>query len=180
MGTALADAALAANHDVVLVSGPVEVNYPRAAEVHAVITTEEMLSAARREFAGCDGVIGVAAPCDYRPIRVADQKIVKTGDPLPLHLVETPDIIAALGSEKEHRWVVGFALESEDHHFRAITKAQRKSCDLMVLNSPSAMNATATDVEVLDPTGQVLAHYRGSKSEVARQIFAVIDELLIR
>ncbi len=179
MGKALAEAALGSNHDVVLVSGPVEVTYPSAAKVHAVVSTEEMLEVARREFADCDGAIGVAAPCDYRPVQVAGQKIVKTGDPLLLHLVETPDVIATLGSNKEHRWVVGFALESEDHHFRAITKAERKKCDLMILNSPTAMNATTTDVELLDPDGRVLAHYSGSKSKVARQIFTTIDELLI-
>lgn len=179
MGKALAEAALDLDHDVVLVSGPVEVTYPSAAEIHDVVSTEEMLEVARREFADCDGAIGVAAPCDYRPIRVAEQKIAKTGDPLTLHLVETPDVIATLGREKEHRWVVGFALESEDHHFRAITKAERKSCDLMILNSPTAMNATITDVELLGPDGRVLAHYSGSKSGVARQIFTIIDELLI-
>lgn len=179
MGKALAEAALKLNHEVVLVSGPVEVTYPSAAEVYAVISTEEMLEVARREFADCDGAIGVAAPCDYRPVQVADQKIVKTGGPLLLHLVETPDVIATLGRDKEHRWVVGFALESEDHHFRAITKAEQKNCDLMVLNSPSAMNSTTTDVELLDPDGRVLAHYSGPKSKVACQIFTTIVELLI-
>jgi phosphopantothenoylcysteine decarboxylase/phosphopantothenate--cysteine ligase len=87
MGRALAEAALEAGHGVVVVSGPVEVIYPAAAEVIDVISTEEMLEACRRVFPACDGLVGVAAPCDYRPVRVADGKIQKTGQPLELHLI---------------------------------------------------------------------------------------------
>ncbi len=180
MGRSLAQAALDAGHEVVIVSGPVEVEYPAAARVVNVVSTEEMFDAAQREFRDCDGAIGVAAPCDYRPVKVADEKISKSGEPLLVHLVETVDVIASLGAEKGHRWVVGFALETEDHRFRAITKAEKKSCDLMVLNSPSAMNSTTTEVELLDPGGNVLANLEGSKLEVSRQIFDVIDRKLIK
>src|SRR5689334_15998371 len=86
MGAALAEAALASGHEVVIVSGPVDVAYPQAARVERVVSTEEMLVAARREFPSCDGLIGVAAPCDYRPVMVAASKIAKTGTPLELHL----------------------------------------------------------------------------------------------
>ncbi len=118
MGRALVEAALARGHDVLVISGPVEVDYPREATVVSVTSTAEMLAAAQREFAHCQGVIGVAAPCDYQPARVADHKIAKTGEPLILELQETPDIIATLGAEKRaDQWVVGFALESDDFHF---------------------------------------------------------------
>lgn len=180
MGCALAQSAVNAGHEAIVVSGPVEVDYPAEATIVPVISTEEMLTAARREFANCDGAIGVAAPCDYRPVKVADEKISKTGDPLMIRLVETVDVIAALGAEKGSRWVVGFALETEDHRFRAITKAEKKSCDLMILNSPSAMNSMTTDVELLDPVGNILLNLTGSKIEVAQHIFAVIEAKLIR
>ena len=179
MGAALAQAAIDLGHDVVIISGPVEVAYPTEATVVPVISTEEMLQEARHAFKSCDGVIGVAAPCDYRPVRVADEKIAKTGESLVVHLVETVDVIAALGAEKESRWVVGFALETEDHRFRAITKAEKKSCDLMVLNSPSAMNAHTTDVEVLAATGDVICHLEGTKTLVSNQIMDLIQKHLI-
>ena len=179
MGRALSEAAIQAGHEVVIVSGPVDVDYPGQAQVVPVVSTDEMLEVARREFTRCGGAIGVAAPCDYRPVQVSDQKISKTGQPLTLQLIETPDIIATLGSEKGDRWLVGFALETEDRRFRAIIKAEQKSCDLMVLNSPAAMNALSTEVELLDPSGKVLARHEGSKTEVAKQIFAVIEERLI-
>lgn len=179
MGKALAEAALELGHRVTIVSGPVEVSYPDAAEVIHVVSTEEMLSAAQRVFPECDGLIGVAAPCDYRPVKVSTEKITKTGQPLMLHLIETPDIVATLGASKTRQWLVGFALETDDHRLRALAKLQKKSCDLVVVNRPEAMNAVETEVEMLDASGEVIASLTGPKSEVARELFRVIQERLI-
>jgi phosphopantothenoylcysteine decarboxylase/phosphopantothenate--cysteine ligase len=139
-----------------------------------------MLQAAKREFARCDGVIGAAAPCDYRPVHVEEHKIAKNGQPLLLQLVETPDVIATLGSEKRsHQWVVGFALETDDARFRAITKLEKKHCDLIVLNGPTAMDAGDNEIEMLDRAGQVILAARGAKEDVAQRILRVIQESLI-
>lgn len=179
MGTALAQAALALGHKVVIVSGPVEVEYPADAEVLPVVSTEEMLAVARDAFASCDGLIGAAAPCDYRPVHVEASKIAKTGEPLQLHLIETDDVVATLGAEKGARWVVGFALETEDHRLRALAKLERKHCDLMVSNGVEAMDSHDNSVEILSPTGEVLRSASGSKIVVAEQILSVIQQRLI-
>jgi phosphopantothenoylcysteine decarboxylase/phosphopantothenate--cysteine ligase len=180
MGAALAEAALALGHEVVIVSGPVQVEYPAAAELIPVITTEEMLAASCEAFRTCDGVIGAAAPCDYRPEHVLTHKIAKTGEPLILHLRETEDVIATLGAAKlPGQWVVGFALETEDQRFRALVKLEKKSCDLIVLNGPAAMNSWENAVEVIDKAGTVIASLAGSKTSVAESILQVIQERLI-
>lgn len=181
MGRALAEAGLGLGHEMVIVSGPVAVEYPRGAKVIEVATTDEMLAACREVFPDCDGLIGAAAPCDYRPEIVQKQKIAKTGEPLVLHLIETPDVVATLGAEKRPgQWLVGFALETEDARFRAVTKLEKKSCDLMVLNGPEAMNAATNQVEILDKTGEVLTAISGTKEEVAWGIFQLIGQRLIR
>ncbi len=180
MGAALAAAALELGHEVVVVSGPVEVAYPSDAEVIPVVSTEEMLAAAREAFARCNGLIGAAAPCDYRPERVAEHKIAKTGEPLLLRLVETADVVATLGCEKGSRWVVGFALETDDHRLRALAKLERKCCDLMVSNGVDAISSLDNSVEILDPAGNVVRHIAGSKQNVAKAILDVIEERLIR
>jgi phosphopantothenoylcysteine decarboxylase/phosphopantothenate--cysteine ligase len=179
MGAALAAVALELGHEVTIVSGPVEVPYPAAAEVIPVVSTEEMLAASRTAFARCDGLIGAAAPCDYRPEHVEDHKIAKTGDPLLLRLLETEDVVATLAAEKGSRWVVGFALETDDHRLRALAKLERKRCDLMVSNGVAAMNSLDNQVEVLDPQGNILRSAGGSKESVAQEILAVIQERLI-
>ena len=181
MGRALAQAALDRGHEVVVVSGPVMVEYPRGAEVRPIISTEELLAACEELFPGCDGVIGAAAPCDYRPVRVEEHKIAKTGQPLVLSLIETPDVMATLGATKRPgQWLVGFALETDDQRFRALTKLERKSCDLIVLNGPGAMDALDNTVEVLDKSGAVVAALAGTKDSVARGILQTIDERLLR
>ena len=180
MGRALAEAALAAGHEVIVVSGPVIVEYPQQAKVLPVVSTEELLETCQREFPHCDGVIGAAAPCDYRPVQVESKKIAKTGQPLELHLIETPDVMASLGATKKPgQWLVGFALETDDQRFRALVKLEKKSCDLIVLNGPAAMDSLDNQVELLDATGNVIAAFEGNKEEVARGILRVIGERLI-
>lgn len=180
MGAALAAAALELGHQVTVVSGPVTVDYPSGATVVRVMTTDEMFDACQKLFPNCDGVIGAAAPCDYRPIKVESQKIAKTGAPLELHLVETQDIIATLGREKTGgQWVVGFALETDDARFKAITKLEKKHCDWIVLNGPEAMDAADNRVEVFDEQGRTVLHAHGTKEDVARQLLAAIHGQLI-
>ena len=181
MGAALATAALNLNHEVVVISGPVSVDYPEGAEVIAVVTTDEMLQAAVETFRTCDGVIGAAAPCDYMPRFVQTQKISKTGQPLTIELIETADVVATLGQNKrDGQWVVGFALETEDQRFRAIVKLERKHCDLMVSNGPSAIDAADNEVELLDPDGNVLANIAGNKEDVAARLLDEISQRLIQ
>ena len=183
MGRALAEAALALGHEVVIVSGPVEVEYPPQARVVPVVSTEDMLAAAAHEFETCDGLIGAAAPCDYRPVRVESHKIAKTGQPIDLHLIETDDVVATLGAKKGRRWVVGFALETEDHRLRALAKLERKFCDLMVSNGPQAISSTDNEVEVFTPAGEVIAadpgHQRRGRQGICDHSKRLIDRSLV-
>ena len=180
MGAALAAAALNLKHDVVVISGPVSVEYPKAAEIIPVVTTDQMLKAAVETFRSCDGAIGAAAPCDYMPRIVQQQKISKTGHPLTIELIETADVVATLGQGKRaDQWVVGFALETEDQRFRATVKLERKHCDLMVSNGPNAIDSSENQVELLDPHGNVLAEIAGNKEDVARQLLEQITERLV-
>lgn len=178
MGVAIADAALAAGHQVVLVCGPVDLPLPPGCEVHRVEGTREMYDVCLEQFPACDGVIAAAAVCDYGPRIRHEGKLAKTGQPLSLELIELPDILAELGRRKEHRWSVGFALESQDPHARALEKLRRKNCDAIVLNRPSAIGAEQNSVELIDKTGTTAARWSGEKSRVAEQLIGWIDEFL--
>lgn len=180
MGAALAAAALGRGHDVVIVTGPVHIAYPAAARVVPVVSTQEMLQASATEYESCDGLIAAAAPSDYRPRDVAAKKIAKTGQPLQLQLIETPDIVATLAKERRNeQWVVGFALETHDQYPRAVAKLAKKRCDLLVLNGPGAIDATTNQVDVLDTSGQIVESLAGDKPAVAEDIVRVIQSRLI-
>ena len=74
---------------------------------------------------------------------------------------------------------VGFALETEDRRFRATVKLQKKSCDLMVSNGPTAIDSAHNEVEIIDREGNVIATIAGTKSRVANGLFKIIQKQLI-
>jgi phosphopantothenoylcysteine decarboxylase/phosphopantothenate--cysteine ligase len=182
MGYALAQAAIEAGHQVVLVSGPVALLPPAGCEFHAVETTGGMYDACRAIFPKCNGVIGAAAVCDYRPRHRVGGKIAKTGKPLELEFVETDDILAELGRRKDgdRRWVVGFALESQNPHENAVRKLKAKGCDAIVLNHPSAIGTESSTVELIDKDGHSVAVWTAGKIEIARALITWIDANLAR
>ncbi len=180
MGSAVAGAALALGHEVTIISGPVNLSYPAGATVIPVISTQEMFDAALELFPDFSGAIGVAAPCDYKPLFVSSDKLAKTGEPLQLELHETRDIIAHLGASKRpDQWVVGFALETHDERFRALAKMEAKCCDMIVLNRPEAMQSDSNQVELFDTSGACLANVTGPKPAVAKELLAHIQAALI-
>jgi phosphopantothenoylcysteine decarboxylase/phosphopantothenate--cysteine ligase len=177
MGYALAQAAIEAGHKAVLISGPVALLPPAGCEFHAVETTGEMYDACLALFPKCDGVIGAAAVCDYQPRRRIGGKIAKTGSPLQLELVETPDILAEMGRRKEgdRRWVVGFALESRNPYENAVRKLKAKGCDAIVLNHPAAIGTDSSTADLIDRNGQRVAMWTAGKIEIARALITWID-----
>lgn len=177
MGYALAEAARARGWEVVLVSGPVALPPPDGCETHLVETTAAMRDACVREFARCDGVIAAAAVSDYKPKERIEGKMSKTGGPVTIEMIETDDVLAELGADKDGRWVMGFALEARNPHENALQKLRRKNCNWILLNAPSAIGADDNSVELLAPDGATLAHWSGSKVMVAQAIVGWIADV---
>src|SRR5690606_17905367 len=170
MGYAVAAAALEAGWEDLLVTGPVDLQPPAGCEVSRVETTQQMREAASEAFAKCDGGIGAAAVCGYRPKERISGKPHKTGGRIFLEMIETDDVLAELGSLKQQRLVVGFALEAQNPRENALQKLRRKNCDWIVLNAPSAIGAETNDVELLDGRGETVAAWSGSKASVASSL----------
>ncbi|MEC9092226.1 MAG: phosphopantothenoylcysteine decarboxylase [Planctomycetota bacterium] len=179
MGAALANAALELSHDVLVVSGPVQISYPEAAQVIFVQTTVEMDLAVAEAFSTCDGIIGAAAPCDFRPLCRHEQKMKKNGLGIAIEFEETNDILKRVSdSKRAGQWSVGFALETDDGLENARRKMKEKKLDLIVLNGPEALNSSANQVRVISSHG-IEIESSGAKTDVARDILKVIDEHLI-
>ena len=176
MGYSIAEAAIAAGHEVVLVTGPVGLPVPDGVKVTEIETTDELRMSCLELFPACDGIVATAAVCDYRPLERVHGKMTKTGQPIVLELVETSDVLAELGSQKEHRWVVGFALESQDPRNNAMRKLRMKQCDCIVLNDTSAISSLENRIEILSPDAETLADFQGLKTEVAARLIAFIEE----
>ena len=177
MGSALAEAVLHKGDMPVIVSGTVVVAYPAQAEVHWVETTEEMLLCCLELFPHCAGVIGAAAPCDFRPVSFSEHKISKpkSGGGIVIQLSETPDILAALGRiKRSDQWSIAFALETENGSVRALEKQEQKRCDFVVLNSPDAIGRDESTFQVFDAAGKRQKAFTGSKRLFAEELLRLV------
>jgi phosphopantothenoylcysteine decarboxylase / phosphopantothenate---cysteine ligase len=175
MGYSLAAAAIRRGHQVILVTGPVDLMPPAGCEVHPIETTDQLRQVCIQLFPQCDGVIATAAVCDYRPVQRVSGKMSKTGQPMMLELVETSDVLAELGQHKEHRWVVGFALESQDPRNNAMRKLRMKHCDCIALNDTSAISSLTNTIEILNDSAETVAHFHGRKEDIAEELLRFIE-----
>lgn len=134
MGYALAEAARAMGHSVILVSGPVSLPPPRNVKLVAVETTRQMRQAIFQEAIKVDLVIMAAAVADYTPVHTATKKIKKR-EKLLLQLKKTSDILAELGKRKRKGQIlVGFAAETDHLQEHALLKLKEKNLDFIVAN----------------------------------------------
>ncbi|SVE47459.1 uncharacterized protein METZ01_LOCUS500313, partial [marine metagenome] len=92
MGYAIAQVACEYGWEVDLISGPVSLAVPAGVNRIFVETAEEMRTACRGRFSGCDLLVMAAAVCDHRPVSRAERKLKKNEVPATLQLETTPDI----------------------------------------------------------------------------------------
>jgi phosphopantothenoylcysteine decarboxylase / phosphopantothenate---cysteine ligase len=180
MGYAIAEAAIEAGHEVVLISGPVEVTRPRGAAVVSVSTSDEMFAAVRQHISACDILVMCAAVADYKPARISKSKIKKRGENISLELVPTRDILASLPKDRQYL-VVGFAAETENVGENARKKLQQKNCDAVVANdvsrADSGMESDENEVEIFFRNGETKKISRASKKIVARELIKIFENV---
>ena len=163
MGKALAEEALKRGMEVEFISGPVpEENLPQcgsgipaaghaagsrvhpetALRIQNVVSTEEMLAAARKKFAAADVIIFAAAVADFQPLEKSNEKFQKTGTNITIELKPTPDIAATLcANKRKDQIAIGFALQTHDGEAKAREKLVSKNLDGIVLNTPATLGA---------------------------------------
>ena len=135
MGYAIAEAALDAGQDVILISGPTNLVPPRDAKFISVSTSDEMFDAVHQYADSSDICVLCAAVADYKPAQVSPIKIKKRADRISLELVPTRDILRSLGQRQNRKFLlVGFAAETDHLEANATEKLRRKNCDIIVGN----------------------------------------------
>ncbi len=180
MGFALAEAARDRGAEVTLVAGPASVEPPLGVALVSVTTAAGMESALKRAVAGAGVVLMAAAVADYRPRRVAHEKLKRGTAPLTLALEPNPDILAGLAASRRPGQVfVGFALETSRGIERARAKLAAKRLDLVVLNSPAKGIGGETSVVTLVEARTERRLPEQSKREVAEAILDRVLELRV-
>lgn len=182
MGFAIANAAANLGAEVFLVSGPSHQKIQHASVNRIdVVSADEMYKAAHLYYKSVDVAILSAAVADYGPKNMATQKIKKKDAALEIQLVPTKDILASLGAIKEHQYLVGFALETNNELENAKGKLKRKNLDAIVLNSLQDKGAGfATDtnkITIIDKDLNQKSFGLKSKVEVAKDI---MNEIVLK
>jgi len=182
MGYALAAAALAKGHEVLLISGPVAIPAPDGATLVRVETAQEMYHAVADAIVNADAAIFCAAVADYRIAEVAEEKIKKTGETLNLTLVKNPDILGSARSVFGFEGLlVGFAAETEKLAEHALDKLRRKDCDLLVANDVSrtdiAFDRDENEVELFYRDGRHETLAQASKAAIAADLVGRVESL---
>lgn len=184
-GHAIAAALRDLGAKVTLVSGPVDLDDPVGVNVVSVESARDMLAAvqAAQIDRPADIFVAAAAVADWRVADEADQKIKKGADKTvpDLHLVENPDILAAIAQPGPARpaLVVGFGAETENVVEGARRKLAKKGCDWICANDVSKDAGTFggddNTVHLVTRTG-VEDWPSQSKHDVARQLGMRIAE----
>jgi phosphopantothenoylcysteine decarboxylase/phosphopantothenate--cysteine ligase len=182
MGYALTEAALRRGARVLLVSGPVSITAPGAAEVTRVQSAEEMRAAVLALLPQSTIVIKAAAVADYRPKSVHDQKLKHSG-PVSLELEPNSDIVAELAAHKTHQLIIGFAAETQNVLENGRKKLAKKALDAIVINDVSqqgvGFDSDRNAVTILT-NDEVVEVPETTKWDVAQRILDVVVKLRSR
>ena len=196
-GIALAKAAVERGAHVTLVAANIEAallaQLPEQVEVVKVVSALQLRDAVHEAGRSAQVIVMCAAVADFRPKTYAGFKLKKSTDAVEtdksytLELVENPDILAGLASQRlnEGQVIVGFAAETGDEHTSALEygrrKALKKGADLLAVNTVGATSGfgdVANEIHVLDSHGQQVGHSAGSKLQVARDLVELIAQRL--
>lgn len=134
MGFAIAAAAVAADAQVTLISGPVALATPDRVTRLDVISAQQMYDQVLAQAGRHDILIAAAAVADYRPTQIHEQKLKKTSADLTLALTRTEDIVAAVAALPQRPFCVGFAAETDQLLSHARHKLQAKRLDMIAAN----------------------------------------------
>ena len=180
MGYAIAEEARDRGAEVILVSGPTNLNPPKNVKIINIKTNEEMKNEIFNNFEWADIVIKSAAVADYKPKEYSKEKIKKGEGDLNICLTRDNDILKSLGDIKTHQILVGFAAESNDVLKNAEKKLKNKNLDFIVANditsSDTGFGSEDNKVVIISKNNEKLELEKMSKKEVASNIFDMILE----
>lgn len=147
MGFALARSARILGADVMLVSGPSELDTPYGVSRIDVTSAEQMHDVVMAGADKADYIVKAAAVADWRPSNPSERKRAKADGSGTLELERTADILAGLSDrfgDGARPYIIGFAAESHDVLERGREKLERKRVNMIVANKIGGGDDTDT------------------------------------
>lgn len=180
-GYAIAKAAKAMGANVILVSGPVQLEKIEGIQTIDVTSALDMFEAIKQSADKADYIIMAAAVSDYRPENIAEHKIKKSDDTIEMTFVKNPDILAYLGQCKTKKQIIcGFAMETQDLDKNAKEKLEKKNCDMLIANNLFVSGAgfqTDTNIVSLLTKDSIEHLPKLSKEELGQKILETMMKI---
>ena len=180
-GYAIAKAAKAMGANVILVSGPVQLEKIEGIQTIDVTSALDMFEAIKQNADKADYIIMAAAVSDYRPENIAEHKIKKSDDTIEMTFVKNPDILAYLGQYKTKKQIIcGFAMETQDLDKNAKEKLEKKNCDMLIANNLFVSGAgfqTDTNIVSLLTKDSIEHLPKLSKEELGQKILETMMKI---
>nr|NIT14642.1 bifunctional phosphopantothenoylcysteine decarboxylase/phosphopantothenate--cysteine ligase CoaBC [Candidatus Dadabacteria bacterium] len=179
MGFAVASAAWKRGAEVILVTGPTNIDPLHGIKTIVTESAEQMHQAVTEHADWASIVVKAAAVGDYLPKSYAKDKISKTNGTLNLELTKTKDILSELGKNKNGKLLVGFAAETNDIINKGKTKLKEKNLDIMVVNDVTKEGAGFS----VDTNSAYILSRKGDVKEfgiIPKQLLAqkILDEIV--
>lgn len=180
-GYAIAKAAKAMGANVILVSGPVQLEKIEGIQTIDVTSALDMFEAIKQNADKADYIIMAAAVSDYRPENIAEHKIKKSDDTIEMTFVKNPDILAYLGQHKTKKQIIcGFAMETQNLDKNAKEKLEKKNCDMLIANNLFVSGAgfqTDTNIVSLLTKDSIEHLPKLSKEELGQKILETMMKI---
>lgn len=175
MGYSLAIAARNLGAEVILVSGPTELDIPEGlTKFIKVRSAQEMYEATVKEFETVDIAIACAAVADYKPKVYSTEKIKKKDGDMSIILDRNPDILYEMGKLKKKQFLIGFAAETENIVENALGKLKRKNLDMIVANNATNMQKKTNEILIIKNQEDIKEMPEKEKSQLAYDILKEI------
>jgi len=144
-------------------------------------TAQEMHDAVMENASRADWVFMAAAVADFRPKKIASQKIKKEEGLTEITLEPTLDILQGISKKrKDSQLIIGFAAETNDLLQNAARKLESKNLDFIIANDVSEPDVgfgyDTNSVSVIDRNGLCSEISLCDKREVARNIIDIVSE----
>ena len=175
MGYSLAKAAIDMGANVILISGPTNLEKPiNLKEYVQVRSAQEMYEECIKRFKDMDIAIACAAVADYKPKTYSSEKIKKKDGELTIVLDRNPDILFEMGKLKEDQYLIGFAAETQDLLKNALGKLERKNLDMIIANDASNMQKATNEIFIIKNSEDIKSIPEKAKEELAYDILKEI------
>lgn len=150
MGLNLAKTAYTMGADVTVVSGNSNYELPQCIKKISAKNHEAMYQSIVSNIENNDIYISAAAISDYKP-SYTKGKIKKGSNLISIDLEKTKDILSYVGENFSHKFLVGFAAESENLVANGKNKLLSKNLDIVIGNEiKESMGKTKASMVIID------------------------------